>query len=132
MNISTGTINRFLSLKPFVVLGRLTFVAFLLHYNVIKTVSAFYRQPVYYTPFHMAVTYVGILVTIYMLAAFIFVTIESPFANLMAIAFERAMPIKKDPTSSVQVRLIEISTICPPKTVDSQPSQTSANSKSHP
>ena len=89
MNNITGFVNRFLSWKGFVPLSRLTYCAYLIHYEYITVYYSMNRKLVYYTFMSQLTTYLGIAATVFALAFVISVTIESSFFNLEKMIFYR-------------------------------------------
>lgn len=90
-----GFINRFLSWKMFIPLGRLTYVVYLIHLNYLTVYHSYLRKPYYYTHTTQAEHYFGVLLLVFLLAYAICLTIELPFLNL-----ERLL-IRPQPASTV-------------------------------
>ena len=74
--------NRFLSWKVFMPLGRLCFAAYLINLNFIKVYTANMRTPVYFVESHFLVTCAGFITYIFTLSFLASVLIEMPFLNL--------------------------------------------------
>ncbi|XP_057379360.1 nose resistant to fluoxetine protein 6-like [Daphnia carinata] len=85
-----GFINQFLSWKLFLPFSRLSYAAYLIHYNMIKAYASHLRKPFYFTECVYATTYVGILVITFAIAFVLSVVVEMPFLNLDKFFF----PIK--------------------------------------
>ena len=77
-----GAVNSFLSWPPFVCLGRLTYMVYLIH----PSLNLVYLQSrdalVYYDRLSMAVSYVGVLVLVNMVAFVLMLALESPMRGL--------------------------------------------------
>lgn len=85
-----GFINQFLSWKLFLPISRLSYAAYLIHYNIIKAYASHLRKPFYFTECVYATTYFGILVITFAIAFVLSVVVEMPFLNLDKFFF----PIK--------------------------------------
>lgn len=83
----TGFVNILLSWKVFIPLGRLTYCVYLIHLNYIIFYYAHARKPGYYTTYEVIHGYFGILMTSFLLAFFVSVTIEAPLLNLEKLMF---------------------------------------------
>lgn len=79
-----GAINRFLSMKLWVPLSRLTFCAYLVHPIVVVAVYGADVTPIHYTDVTVSVYAVGIVVLSYGVAGLVAVFVEFPVANLEA------------------------------------------------
>lgn len=66
----------------FIPLARLTYVVYLVHLNYLYVYHAQMRKPVYYTNLEMAQHYFGTVLLVFLLAFFVCISIEVPFANL--------------------------------------------------
>ena len=82
-----GFVNRLLSWKGFLPLGRLTYCVYLIHYDFINVVLSANRKQFYYTFFGSFVTFLGILVISFALAFVASVAIEASFLNLEKLVF---------------------------------------------
>ncbi|XP_022243866.1 nose resistant to fluoxetine protein 6-like isoform X1 [Limulus polyphemus] len=74
-----GIINQFLSWSLFVPLGKLSFLAYLLHPLVMTVHNAHMRERVYLDHYEMIYTYLGHLLVTFGVAFICFVTVETPF-----------------------------------------------------
>lgn len=84
---SIGVVNRILSWKGFIPLARLTYCAYLIHIDFLNVYFATERRLYYYTFYGQLVTYMGLLLTILVLAFVISVTVEASFLNLEKLIF---------------------------------------------
>jgi len=85
-----GFVNRLLSWKAFIPLGRLTYVVYLIHFEYMLVYWSHARKPYYYTVFDHIQHYFGVLLMVFLLAFFISVTVEAPFLNLEKLLFSAA------------------------------------------
>ena len=79
-----GVVNRFLSLKIWIPLSRLTFCAYLVHPIVLTAIFSADLTPLHYTDVTIAVYAVGAVVLSYGAACSVAVFVEFPVANLEA------------------------------------------------
>ena len=77
-----GYINRFLSWKVFIPLGRLTYVVYLVHQNYLLVYHSYIRKPYYYTKFTHAEHYFGVILMVFFMAFAICLSVEVPLLNL--------------------------------------------------
>ena len=84
---ATGFVNRFLSWKGFLPLGRLTYCVYLIHYDYLTVFNSAIRKQYYYTMFGTVITCFGVLVFCFALAFAVAVTIEASFLNLEKLIF---------------------------------------------
>jgi len=64
-------------------LGRLSFIAYLVHFDFIKTYyTGISRTPFYYTIDYLVLNYFAMIVVAFMLAFILSIAIEMPFINL--------------------------------------------------
>lgn len=96
-----GFINQFLSWKLFLPISRLSYAAYLIHYNMIKAYASHLRKPFYFTECVYATTYFGILVITFAIAFVLSVVVEMPFLNLDKFFF----PIKSKTRQGIKHRL---------------------------
>ena len=82
---SIGYVDAFLSWNAFTVLGRLTYVVYLIHYNFLAIFYAHARKPYYYTVLDRVVFYLGVVFLSFLLSFFISIAIEIPLLNLEKI-----------------------------------------------
>ena len=82
-----GFVNRLLSWKGFLPLGRLTYCVFLIHYDLLNIFYSSNRKQLYYTFFGEFITFLGILVISFALAFVASVAIEASFLNLEKLLF---------------------------------------------
>jgi peptidoglycan/LPS O-acetylase OafA/YrhL len=82
-----GFVNRFLSWKGFLPLGRLTYCVYLIHYDYLTVFNSAIRKQYYYTMFGTVITCFGVLVFCFGLAFVAAVTIEASFLNLEKLVF---------------------------------------------
>ncbi len=85
MLCNTGYVDKFLSWNAFTVLGRLTYVVYLVHYNFLAVYYAHARKPYYYTVLDRVVFYLGVVFISFSLAFLISLTVEIPLLNLEKI-----------------------------------------------
>ncbi|ODM95572.1 Nose resistant to fluoxetine protein 6 [Orchesella cincta] len=78
-----GWINQILSWRPFIPLGRLTFAIYLVSMNLQFLFHLQYRQPIYFTNYHMVNLYFGHLVMSCLVAVVCTLVIEAPFMQLL-------------------------------------------------
>lgn len=90
--LPSGFVNRFLSWKGFQPLSRLTYVAYLFHYDYLNAYAASNRRQMYYTIRESITIYFGVLVTVFAIAFVVSATIEASFLNLEKLLF---VPINK-------------------------------------
>ncbi len=86
--------NRILSWKGFLPLGRLTYCVYLIHYDYLNVFYAAVRKQFYYTMFEQFTTCFGVLVVTFALAFVASVTVEASFLNLEKFIF--AFKLKGD------------------------------------
>ncbi len=82
-----GFVNRLLSWKGFLPLGRLTYCAYLVHLDYLIIFYAAVRKQFYYTLFEQFTTCFGALVFVFLLAFVVSVTLEASFLNLEKFVF---------------------------------------------
>ncbi|GFO09564.1 nose resistant to fluoxetine protein 6, partial [Plakobranchus ocellatus] len=77
-----GFVNTFLSWSPFVVLGRLTYMAYLIHMCLMNIYFQSQDTLYYLTGFNIAVTFMAVLVATYGLSFIFMLGLESPMIGL--------------------------------------------------
>jgi len=80
-NIISGFANRILSWEGFMPLGRLSFLAYVVHYDFIK-IYYINKAPLYFTKMDVMMNYFLVLMVSYMLSFILSICIEMPFINL--------------------------------------------------
>jgi peptidoglycan/LPS O-acetylase OafA/YrhL len=86
-NAHTGFVNRLLSWKGFLPLGRLTYCVYLIHFDFLIAFYAAMRKRFYYNLFDQFIVCFGILVMSFTLAFVTSVTLEASFLNLEKLMF---------------------------------------------
>jgi len=76
-----GYVNRILSWKGFIPLGRLSYIAYLVNFDFIK-VYYINQTPLLYTKMNVMMNYLVALMVSFMLAFIFSIAIEIPFVNL--------------------------------------------------
>ena len=66
-------------------LGRITYVVYLVHYNFLAIYYAHVRKPDYYTALSRVVFFLGVVMLVFLVSFIISLTIELPFLNLEKI-----------------------------------------------
>ncbi len=79
--------DRLLSWKVFVPLGRLTYVAYLLYWNFVKIHMYYSRKPLYFNKLEQTLYYVCILPITYGAAFVVALLVETPLLNLERLIF---------------------------------------------
>uniref|UniRef100_A0A2C9L313 Acyltransferase 3 domain-containing protein n=1 Tax=Biomphalaria glabrata TaxID=6526 RepID=A0A2C9L313_BIOGL len=91
-----GPVTALLSWKPFVVLSRLTFMAYLVHPSVIMVYlnnqEALYAS----NDVHNAITYLGLMVIIYMVSFLLMLALESPVIALDKVWLRNSRKVARD------------------------------------
>ena len=77
-----GPVNALLSWGMFLSLGRMTYMVYLLHPDVITVFFAQFTYTFVYTPMSMANYYVGLTLILFGLAFVTGLAVEAPFVNL--------------------------------------------------
>ena len=86
-----GFINSLLSWNGWLVLSRLTYSVFLLHWGILTLYGAQMRHVMFLNPdFEFAVLYLGLLAMSYLAAAVLYLTVEQPVANLEGITYRKS------------------------------------------
>ncbi|GFR78026.1 nose resistant to fluoxetine protein 6 [Elysia marginata] len=88
-----GFVNSFLSWSPFVVLGRLSYLAYLIHVAVIDVYFGNQRTLLYFTSLHFAMCFVGIIVVTYMFSFVLMLALESPMIGLEKVVLHQRTKI---------------------------------------
>ena len=86
-----GFVDRFLSWKGFLPLGRLTYCVYLIHYDYLNVFFSAMRKQYYYTLAWEFTLYFGLLCTVFGMAFVVSVAIEASFLNLEKLAFSSKM-----------------------------------------
>lgn len=81
LKIVSGIINRILSSKIFIPFSRLTYAAYLIHFNYIKFVFSNARQPTYADKLEIFLFYTSVLLVSFSIAAVVSIVVEIPFLN---------------------------------------------------
>jgi len=85
-----GIINKVLSWKGWIVLSRLTFAVYLLHYIIIQSFIVQLRHPFFYKPdYEIAILYFGFLGMSYLAAALLFTCVEQPLTFLERMTYRK-------------------------------------------
>ncbi|XP_055898311.1 nose resistant to fluoxetine protein 6-like isoform X3 [Biomphalaria glabrata] len=84
-----GPVNKLLSWSPFIPLGRLTYMAYLIHPCLIKVYYGNHEVPFYLSDINLVVTYLGILVMTYMISFVLNLALESPMIGLEKILLRK-------------------------------------------
>ncbi len=84
-----GFVNRLLSWKGFVPLGRLTYVAYLFHWNFVKVHIYYARKPTYFTTLDQALHIIAVLGLTFIASFVISLLVETPLLNLEKFIFRR-------------------------------------------
>lgn len=85
-----GIINRILSWKGWIVLSRLTFSVYLLHYFIVQAFVVQLRHPFFYKPdFEAGVIYSGILLISYAAAVLLFTFVEQPVTFFEQLTYRK-------------------------------------------
>ncbi|EFX85286.1 hypothetical protein DAPPUDRAFT_314000 [Daphnia pulex] len=82
-----GFVNRLLSWKGFLPLGRMTYCVYLIHYDFLVVYYSAMRKRFYYTLFEQFTVCFGLLVVTFGLAFLVSVTLEASFLNLEKLVF---------------------------------------------
>ena len=77
-----GPVNSLLSWSPFVCLGRLTYMAYLVHPNILYAYYANMGEPFMVNDFNMIVLYLGVVFLVNMVAFVLMLGLESPMIGL--------------------------------------------------
>lgn len=85
--VNQGFVNRILSWKGFVPLGRLTYCVYLIHYDYLNVFYAALRKQYYYTMLGQFTICFGVLLICFGLAFATAVTLEASFLNLEKLFF---------------------------------------------
>jgi len=85
--LRTGFVNRLLSWKGFLPLGRMTYCVYLIHYDFLVVYYSAMRKRFYYTLFEQFTVCFGLLVVSFGLAFLVSVTLEASFLNLEKLIF---------------------------------------------
>ena len=88
-----GFVNRLLSWKGFLPMGRLTYCVYLIHFDMIISIASANRKLSYYTFFGVWNMYLGVVFISFALAFILSVSVEASFLNLEKLIFS---PSKKD------------------------------------
>ncbi|KAK3732191.1 hypothetical protein RRG08_026573 [Elysia crispata] len=80
-----GFVNSFLSWSPFVVLGRLTYMAYLIHLSFIAIYVGNQQSLIYATSFNLAMIFISIMVCTYGISFVLMLALESPMIGLEKI-----------------------------------------------
>merc|ERR1712029_187440 len=78
-------INSFLSWGPFTVLGRLTFLSYLIHFEIIQIILGSYTYSLELNTFQIVIFYIGALVIVMSTAFVLTLCFEMPFGGLEKI-----------------------------------------------
>ncbi|XP_042904392.1 nose resistant to fluoxetine protein 6 [Parasteatoda tepidariorum] len=97
-----GIINRFLSWKPFIPLGHLSYLVYLIHPLVILYRTASLRERVYYGHTDLVFEYLAYTLVSFFLAFIGYITVEMPFTNLEGMIFKTSSSVKPNPDDSNQ------------------------------
>ncbi|KAH9495529.1 hypothetical protein Btru_013512 [Bulinus truncatus] len=84
-----GPVNTILSWSPLVPLGRLTYMAYLIHPCLIRVYYGNHEVPFYLNDTNLVVSYLGITVFTYMTAFVLNLALESPMIALEKIMFKK-------------------------------------------
>lgn len=95
-----GWINQLLSWKPFVPLGRLTFAIYLVSMHLQFLFHLQYRQPIYFTNYHMVNLYFGHLVMSCLVAFVCTMLIEAPFMQLLKLVLPTGSKSKSNTSNN--------------------------------
>ena len=68
-------------------LGRLTYCVYLTHLDYLNVFFAWNRKQLYFTFMGALTTYLGLVVTVFVLSFFVSATIEASFLNLEKLLF---------------------------------------------
>ncbi|XP_046461507.1 nose resistant to fluoxetine protein 6-like [Daphnia pulex] len=82
-----GIVNRLLSWKGFLPLGRVTYCVYLIHYDFLVAYYSAMRKRFYYTLFEQFTVCFGLLVMTFGIAFLVSVTLEASFLNLEKLIF---------------------------------------------
>ena len=86
-----GPVNAFLSWKVFTSFSRLSYVVYLVHFNILHVYVYHLRKPFYYTDFNQIPFFLGILFCSFLFAFPVVLAIEFPMGNLLKlIAFNES------------------------------------------
>lgn len=96
-----GWINQILSWKPFVPLGRLTFAIYLVSMHLQFLFHLQYRQPIYFSNYHMINLYFAHLVMSCIVAVVCTLFIEAPFMQLLKMLIPTNSKSKKGASSNI-------------------------------
>ncbi|RUS73918.1 hypothetical protein EGW08_018323 [Elysia chlorotica] len=77
-----GFVNSFLSWSPFVVLGRLTYMSYLIHLSLIAIICGNEQALFYATSLNLAMMFISIMVATYGISFFLMLALESPMIGL--------------------------------------------------
>ena len=83
-----GIVNKFLSMKFWIPLSRISYNAYLLHPLVLSVIFGSVRKPIYYEDYSLTVYAAGIVVLSYGAAAVVSVFVEFPIGNLEQALFK--------------------------------------------
>ena len=83
-----GIVNKFLSMKFWIPLSRISYNAYLLHPLILSVIFGSTRKPIYYEDYSLTVYAVGIVVLSYSAAAVVSVFVEFPIGNLEQALFK--------------------------------------------
>ncbi|KAL5256315.1 hypothetical protein ACHWQZ_G011512 [Mnemiopsis leidyi] len=85
-----GFINKMLSWRGWIVLSRLTFSVYLLHYIIIQSFIVQLRHPFFYKPdYEIAILYIGFLGMSYLAAAVMYTMVEQPLIFIEKMTYRR-------------------------------------------
>ena len=87
MRVRTGFVNRLLSWKGFLPLGRLCYCVYLIHYDFLNVYYSAMRKQFYYTLFEQFTACFGFLVVSFGMSFVVSVTLEASFLNLEKLIF---------------------------------------------
>jgi peptidoglycan/LPS O-acetylase OafA/YrhL len=86
-SLRTGIVNRLLSWKGFLPLGRVTYCVYLIHFDFLVAYYSAMRKRFYYTLFEQFTVCFGLLVMTFGIAFLVSVTLEASFLNLEKLIF---------------------------------------------
>ncbi|RUS73915.1 hypothetical protein EGW08_018320 [Elysia chlorotica] len=87
-----GFVNSFLSWSPFVVLGRLTYMAYLIHIALIYIYFGNQQTLFHFTNFNIAMTFISIIVATYGVSFIFMLVLESPMVGLEKLFLPQSRP----------------------------------------
>ena len=97
-----GPVDRFLSWKAFIPLGRITYCVYLIHFSLLTMYIGRLRAPLYYTVFDATLLFFAITVTTFLIGFVVSVTIEASFLNLEKLLFSFSRKSSEKPAKSNQ------------------------------